>query len=101
MGRYNMYYLKSQYNFVKFERSHLKDKKYNAILYNKKSKRQVKVPFGATGYEIYKDTTGLGLYSKLNHNDTKRKKSYIARHKGFIKDGYWSPGYFSMNFLWN
>jgi hypothetical protein len=95
-----MYYLKSQYNFVKFEKGR-KGKKYNAVLYNKKSKRQVRVPFGSSSYEQFSDTTGLGLYTDKNHNDEKRRKSYVARHKGFIKDGYYSPGYFSLNFLWS
>ena len=95
-----MYYSKNQYKFVKFERSLRSEKKYNAVLYNKKSKRQVRIPFGATSYEQFKDSTGLGLYTSKNHNDEKRRKSYVSRHKGFIKEGYYSAGYFSMRYLW-
>ena len=36
--------------FVKFKRSHLKHKKYDAILKNKDTNRYVNVPFGARGY---------------------------------------------------
>ena len=42
--------------------------------------------------EHYKDSTGLGLYSKYDHGDKKRRDKYRARHsKIFLKDG--SPAY--------
>jgi hypothetical protein len=94
------YYKKKDYNLLGFEGSHLKEKKYNAILYNKKSGRIVRVPFGAKKYEHYKDSTGLMLYSYLDHRDKKRRKNFMARHSGFVKSGYYSPSYFSVRYLW-
>ena len=99
-----MGYSKQEYKFVRFIKSKNKRKKYSAILQNKKTKREVKVDFGAikpdgTPYEQYKDSTGLGLYSKYNHNDKKRRDSYRARHKNDNLNEY-SAGYFAWHFLW-
>ena len=94
-----MPYSKKEYTFVKFERSHLPNKKYNAILKNKKTGREVKVPFGARNYEQYKDSTGLGLYSNKDHGDKKRRAAYRARHRNDNLTDY-SPGHFSWYFLW-
>jgi hypothetical protein len=100
-----MKYSKKEYTFVKFEKSHLKDKKYNAVLKNKKTGREVRVPFGAirengVPYPQYKDSTGLGLYSKYDHNDKARRDRYRARHKVYLKDGYWTAANLSWSFLW-
>lgn len=94
------YYKKTDYKFVKFQKSSRNGKKYMAILQNKNTGRNVKVHFGAPSYQQYKDTTGLGLYSHKNHLDKERRRRYLARHKGFEKAGYYSPSYFSNNFLW-
>ncbi len=48
-------------------------KQYNAVLEDKKSKKKI-IAFGDKRYEQYKDNV-LGLYSHLDHNDIKRKKS--------------------------
>lgn len=93
------YYSMENYKFVKFERG-TKFKKYNAILQNKKTGRTVKVPFGNVKYEHFRDSTGLGLYKHLDHLDKNRRKRFHARHRGFIKEGFYSPSYFSSNFLW-
>jgi len=95
-----MYYSKKEYSFVKFEKSKRKGKKYNGVLRNKKTNREVRVPFGDSSMEQYRDSTGLGLYSSKDHGDVKRRKAFRARHKGFLKEGYYSPSYFSYNFLW-
>ena len=54
----------------------------------------------------FKDRTGL-LDKKLNHNDTKIKKAWYARHSKIkLKDGSFaikdvnSPSYHSANVLW-
>lgn len=99
-----MGYSKQEYKFIRFVRSKNKSKKYSAILQNKKTKRQVKVDFGSikadgTPYEQYKDSTGLGLYSKYNHNDEKRRDRYKARHKNDNLNEY-SAGYFAWKYLW-
>lgn len=99
------YYSKQDYAFKKFEKSKRKGKKYNAVLLNKKTKREVRVPFGGIypdgkPYEQYEDSTGLGLYTNYNHRDEKRRENYRKRHKGFLKDGFYSASYFSYFYLW-
>ena len=95
-----MYYDMGKYTLVEFEKSHLPSKKYNAVLVNRKTGNEVRVPFGASGYEQYKDTTGLNLYYNYNHYDKERRRLYKERHKKDIKKNYYSPGYFSWFFLW-
>ena len=90
----------SEYTFKGFRNSTRKGKKYDAILKNKKTDRVTHMPFGSNINEQYRDSTGLGLYSNKNHLDKKRQKSYKARHKGFLRKGYYSPGYFSLFYLW-
>jgi hypothetical protein len=96
-----VFYSDKQYKFVKFERSKNLEAKYDAILENKQNKRRVRVPFGNRSYEQWRDTTGLKLYSHLDHNDQRRRASYRARHgaQGYQNRKY-SPAYFSWNFLW-
>ena len=93
------YYKITDYKLLRYEKSNYKNKKYNAILENKKTKKIVKVPFGDSRYEEhYQDKTGLNLYKK--HNDDKRRKLYRLRHQKYIKSGYFSPGWFSYYILW-
>ena len=68
------------HEFIGFEKSHLTGKKYNAILKNKTTGRLLRVPFGVRGYEQFKDRTGLGKFSSLNHLDKQRRQNYIKRH---------------------
>ena len=60
-----------------------KGKKYVATVGNGR-----KIHFGASDYEQFKDSTGVGKYSSKNHGDSKRRKSYFLRHSGvqFKKD---------------
>ena len=100
-----MYYAKADYSFVRFQKSKNPKKKYDAILKNKLTKREVRVPFGAkridgVPYPQYKDRTGLALYHKYDHSDLKRKSNYRARHSVYLKPGYYSPANFSWDFLW-
>ncbi len=94
------YYSKDEYRLKCFEKAKQKHKMYNAVLVNKKTKREKRIPFGSTLYENFRDITGLDLYPDLIHGDLKRRKAYHARHKKDIKDGYFSAGYFSMKYLW-
>ena len=87
------------YKLSGFEKSHRQDKKYNAILINKKTKQIKRIPFGASDYEHYQDSTGLGLWSHKDHNDKKRRASYHSRHKGENKNKF-SSGYFAWKYLW-
>lgn len=87
---------------VEFKKSTRKGKKY--MVRTPKGKL---IHFGASDMEQYKDSTGLGLYSHLDHGDKKRRKSYLARAKG-IKDKNgnltWnnpeSANYYSVKYLW-
>ena len=88
---------------MNFKKSTRPGKKYMVVAPNGKT-----IHFGDSSMSQYKDTTGLGLYTHLNHNDEKRRASYLARAKG-IKDKNgnltWkdknSANYFSLKFLWS
>ena len=88
----------SNYKFKGFKKSHLPTKKYDAILENKTTGKIKHVPFGAKGYEQYKDKA-MGLYSKQDHNDLARRTSYRKRHQGEQNNKY-SSGWFAWKYLW-
>ena len=87
-----------KYKFIKFERSTVKNKKYNAVLENKETKQSKKVPFGDKRYEQYEDKA-LGLYKSKDHKDAKRRKAYRQRHRGEELNKF-SSGYFAYKYLW-
>jgi len=95
-----MKYPKKEYSFIKFEQSHLKNKKYNAVLVNGKTGRQVKVPFGDSRYQQFKDSTGLGLYSHLDHGDKARRAAYRLRHNKDRDPENYTPGNYALKYLW-
>jgi len=66
-----------------------KYKKYGAYVNGKK------YSFGDIRYEQFHDK--IGYYSDWDHND--RREQYISRHRNDKLNEY-SPGYFSMNYLW-
>lgn len=82
-----------------FEKSHLKDKKYNALLQNKQTGKIRKIPFGCSSYEHFEDKTKTGIWSHKDHKDKNRRKLYRLRHKDEDKNKF-SSGYFSMKYLW-
>lgn len=72
---------------VVITKSNKKDKKYDAIINNKKT-----ISFGATGYSDY-----------TMHKDPERKERYIARHKKneqWGKNGVVTAGWLSRFILW-
>jgi len=87
------------YNFIRFEKSSTINKKYDAYLRNKKTGKILRVSFGDNRYQQYKDRTGLGLYSHMDHKDAQRRKNYLTRHAG-DKDFKYSSGWFSARYLW-
>lgn len=89
----------SEYELAGFMKSNTANKKYDAILKNKYGKVK-RVPFGDSRYEQYKDSTGLGIYSKKDHGDKKRRALYRQRHLKDLKHGNYSAGYFSYFYLW-
>ena len=92
------YYPMSQWRVLAIQPSDAKHKKYRAVLVS--GKKTVTLNFGDSRYDQYKDQTGHGLYSHKDHLDPKRRAAYIARHSGYIKQGFYSPGYFSIRYLW-
>ena len=90
-----------QFRLLRFERSKNPKKKYDAILEDVKTKRTQRVPFGSRQplSEQYRDSTGLKLYSRLDHGDEERKKNYLARHEKTRHKKY-SPSWLSWQFLW-
>lgn len=88
-----------------FKKSTRKDKKYMVKVGDKW------IHFGAVVNMVpmqqFKDSTGLGLYSKYDHGDKKRRDAYRARHKAIkLKDGTLayknknSASYWSWRYLW-
>ena len=78
------------YTIKKSTRNH---KKYMAVF----SDGRPSVHFGDNRYQQYEDKTSLKLYSKLNHKDEKRKKSYYERHGKAVM---YSSKWFSHKYLW-
>jgi len=84
-----------------FKKSTRSDKKY-MVTYNNKI-----IHFGNPYYEHYRDSTGVGAYSHMDHMDERRKKSYLKRAKGITdNDGNLtyndksSANYYAINYLW-
>ncbi len=71
------------------------DKKYVAIF-----KDGIKIHVGHPSYQRFKDSTGLGLYTHLNHGDPKRRDIYHARHKCSQIKNITSAGFLSCKYLW-
>ena len=94
------YYSMNEYQLTGFRRSKTKGKMYDAVLKSKRNSREIRVPFGDSTMENFHDKTGLNLFPHLIHGDEKRRKAFQARHKGFLKDNYYSPSYFSYYYLW-
>jgi len=55
--------------------------------------------FGSTAYQQFKDSTGLGAYSRNHHGDLKRRANFHARH-GCAREPKKSAGYLSCKYLW-
>ena len=94
------YYSKVDYFIHDIRKSSNPKKKYETILEHRKTGKQKIIRWGSIEHEQYKDRTKLKLYAEKDHNDKKRRTSYRARHKGFIKAGFYSPGEQSWRWLW-
>tara|TARA_R100001198_G_C5236677_1_gene214482 strand:- start:2445 stop:2738 length:294 start_codon:yes stop_codon:yes gene_type:complete len=94
------YYPMKNFKFVRFEKSNTRFKKYDAIIQNKVLKTLHRIPFGDNRYFHFFDKTPLNIYSHLNHYDKDRKRRFLARHKRYLEIGYYSPVWFSINYLW-
>lgn len=94
---------------LRFEVPTKGNKKYVAVL-----KDGSRVPFGDRRYQHYKDRVptelGGGRWTRLNHLDDERRKSYRSRAFGQLASNFgtiqraitipYSPAWFSFNFLW-
>ena len=87
-----------KYKFLRFEKSHLLSKKYNAVLLNKETGAEKRIPFGSSLHQQYRDKTGLNIYSHLNHLDSERRKRYRLRHRA--EGPKFSSNWFSWRYLW-
>lgn len=96
-------YSKREYKFVKFQRSTNPKKKYDAVLKNKATGREVKVRFGDRSLPQYKDTA-LGLYKSKDTLDKNKRRQFRSRFSATKQKqdfaNYYSPMYFSWNRLW-
>ena len=79
-----------------YEKSTKPDKKLMVVVEKDGKKRTIH--FGARDMGHYFDKTGI--WKSKDHGDKDRRRRYKSRHKVYIKSGYYSPGYFSMKFLW-
>jgi len=95
-----VYYTKTDHKLIGFQKARRRNTMYNALLQRKSDKKIIRIPFGDSTMENYQDLTGLNLYPHLIHGDKERRRRFRARHKGFLKDGYYSPAYFSYYYLW-
>lgn len=91
--------MSDRFRHIRFERSKTRNKKYDAIIEDKTTKRQQRVPFGDNRYEQYRDSTGLKLYSRLDHNDPKRRADYKSRHEK-TRHKIFSASWYADTFLW-
>ena len=88
-----------EYKFLMFQESKTKNKKYDAVLMHKKTKKIKLVPFGDKSYSQYNDQTGLGLFSHLDHLDKERRRLYKTRHEN-TRHNKFSSSWFADRFLW-
>jgi hypothetical protein len=83
-------------------KSFKKNKKYSVLVDDEGIIKLIH--FGDTRYEQYFDQ--IGLYSELDHLDTKRRNLYFKRATKIKRKGklsyrdITSPNYWSINFLW-
>ena len=93
-------YPKSQYSFVRYEKSTKAGKMYTAILKNKQTDREVKIHFGDNKLGNYQDKTGLNAYPKLSHGDKQRRKNFRSRFSGLKQKQDWNNFYTPLFFSW-
>lgn len=71
--------------------------KYKVLVYDNKTKKDKYVYFGSILYQHYNDR--IGLFSYLNHNDIKRRRSFRDRFDRF-KNKKETAGWFAYHYLW-
>lgn len=91
-----------EYKLLNFDVASDNKHKYIALLQNKRTGKQKRVPFGAiktdgTPYQHYRDR--IGHFARYDHNDKERRKRYLSRHRGEDQKKF-SSGWFSIRYLW-
>lgn len=76
--------------------SPVKNKKYRAII--NIDGKSTHVDFGDTRFAQYRDSTGLNVYSNMDHNDKQRRARYYARHS--VTYPKFSADWLSKKYLW-
>ena len=89
-----------RFRFIKFQKARDPKKKYEAVIEDVKTRERQRVPFGSSIHDQYRDSTGLKLYSRVDHNDEKRRQNYLARHEK-TRHKKWSASWLSSVFLWD
>ena len=97
---------------VKILPSERKGKKYMALIRDNTTKKTRVLHFGGLGYEQFKDSTGVGKFTKKNHGDIRRRNNYFSRHSGTrskkkaidkekrLSGGKYTPKLLSHIYLW-
>lgn len=93
-------FLKKDYDILNFEKATNPFKKYRVHIKNKRSGDTHWLEFGAAGYQQYKDSTPLKLYSDLDHLNDHRRDLFRKRFAHQYKPTELTPLYFSWRFLW-
>lgn len=88
------------YQFVEIVKSKADNKKYAGILKNRKTGKLKTVNFGSSSNQQYFDSTGLGLYTHLNHNDKKKRENFKKRFARLLDKKY-SATWFANKYLWS
>lgn len=89
-----------EWELMAFQKASRDDRKYSAILRENHTGRTIKVQFGRPGFWHYKDSTGLGLYTKHDHLNQARRERFRERFGHHIIPQMYDPGYFSYHYLW-
>lgn len=89
-----------EWDIVNFERAHNSQKKYRVYIRNKKTKEMQHMEFGAIGYQHYKDSTPVKLYSNFDHLNVHRRDLFRKRFAHQYNASEFSPLYFSWKYLW-
>lgn len=81
---------------IVFSKSKRKGKKYKVVF--TLDGIRYSLDFGSSDYQQYKDRTGLGLYSHLDHKDKERRRRYYQRHG--TTNNPLSARYWANRYLW-
>lgn len=88
----------TDYRLKGFRKTHVKDKKVEAVLINKKNGKEKSIPFGLKGSNTYCNKTGISM-SDPTHGDPVKRANYRKRHAGENSRKF-SSGYFAYHYLW-